>query len=84
MGMRYLIEELGADVNIQDAKGRAPLFAAALKGYIAVVRIMLKLGADINRRCDLNITPLMAASNNKHEEVVKWFVIHEQTHRRLS
>jgi ankyrin repeat protein len=38
------------------------------------VRVLLNLGADIDRRSTEYLTPLMIASSQKHPEVVKWLV----------
>jgi ankyrin repeat protein len=35
--VRYLVEELGADINTPDNKGLTPLYVASLKGHLAVV-----------------------------------------------
>jgi hypothetical protein len=71
---RYLVEELGADVNVPNWISQMPLFLAAAKGHLAVVRVLLSLGADINHRNNDDITPLMVASAEKQLEVVKWLV----------
>jgi hypothetical protein len=72
--VRNLVEELGADPNNPNQLGYASLYLAASQGYLAVVRILLQLGAGINRRCKLGATPLMVASILKHQEVIKWLV----------
>jgi hypothetical protein len=72
--IRYLVEELGADVNTSDYGDHTPLWCAAAAGHLDVVRVLLKLRADINKTDDGGITPLMAATNAKHHEVVIWLV----------
>jgi hypothetical protein len=47
---------------------------AASQGKLDVVRCLLKLGANVNQADNSGITPLMAASFCKHEEVVVWLV----------
>jgi ankyrin repeat protein len=71
---RYLVEELGADLNIPSNSGQTPLFFAAAQGHLPIVRILLQLGADIDRRNDDGATPLMIASFAKHDKIVKWLV----------
>ena len=44
--VRYLVEELGADVNARDEKGFTPLHHAASRGDVPVVEFLLAHGAD--------------------------------------
>ncbi len=44
--VRYLVEELGADVNARDANGFAPLHWAASRGDNEVIRYLVEKGAD--------------------------------------
>jgi hypothetical protein len=72
--MRYLVEELGADTNIGENADQTPLCLAVVRGQRDVVRILLRLGADINRPGWYGATPLMMASHGKHQEIVRWLV----------
>jgi ankyrin repeat protein len=44
------------------------------QGHLDVVRVLLKLRADIDVADDDGETPLMAASVHEHYEIVKWVV----------
>lgn len=44
--VRYLVEELGADVNARDANGFAPLHWAASRGDDEVIHYLVEKGAD--------------------------------------
>ncbi len=44
--VRYLVEELGADVNARDANGFAPLHWAASRGDNEVIHYLVEKGAD--------------------------------------
>lgn len=44
--VKYLVEELGADVNARDANGFAPLHWAASRGDNEVIRYLVEKGAD--------------------------------------
>ena len=45
--VRYLIEELGADVNERDDEGYTPLHNAASRGDVDVIRFLVEHGADV-------------------------------------
>jgi ankyrin repeat protein len=44
--VRYLVEEVGADVNARDENGYSPLHNAASRGDIEVIQYLLEHGAD--------------------------------------
>ena len=44
--VRYLVEELGADVNQRDDEGYTPLHNAASRGDLEVIRFLVEHGAD--------------------------------------
>jgi hypothetical protein len=70
-----LLEEFGADVNNEDeSMGRSALFWSAENGNLDMVRCLLEHGANIDQANNLGVTPLMAASFNKHAEVVTWLI----------
>jgi hypothetical protein len=72
--VRYLVEELGANVDIPDNLGCTPLHAASFNDHLGVVRMLLKLGAAINQRNNDGLTPLMVAASKNNTEIVKWLV----------
>ena len=45
--VRYLVEELGADVNARDHEGYAPLHHAAARGDNELIRYLVSRGADV-------------------------------------
>ena len=45
--VKYLVEELGADVNARDLNGFTPLHHAAARGDTVLIRYLLSKGADI-------------------------------------
>jgi ankyrin repeat protein len=60
--------------KLTNGTGDTPLFIAAQNGNMASVCVLVKeLGADINKT-NSGITPLMAATSGKHEDVVRWLV----------
>lgn len=62
--------EAGANVNLRDVDGAAPLHVAALKGNMRFVELLIEKGADINLRDDLGYTPIQYASSGKHQAIV--------------
>lgn len=47
-----------------------PLWMASLGGHLAIVRLLLERGAEVNHTTLTNSTPLRAASFNGHTEVL--------------
>lgn len=47
--VRYLVEELGADVNLADHNGYTPLHHAASRGDNALIEYLVSRGADVTR-----------------------------------
>ncbi len=45
--VKYLVEELGADVNARDYNGYAPLHHAASRGDVDVIKYLVEHGADV-------------------------------------
>jgi ankyrin repeat protein len=45
--VKYLVEELGADVNARDGDGYAPLHHAAARGHDEMILYLIEKGADI-------------------------------------
>nr|CCC92865.1 putative huntingtin interacting protein (HIP) [Trypanosoma congolense IL3000] len=87
--IRFLVEQLGIDVNAREDQcarpehsdikecygsdafamvemrhGYAPLHCAILTGDLALVCVLLALGADVNQADDVGLTPLQLAASN--------------------
>ena len=45
--MKYLVEELGADVDARDASGYTPLHNAAARGDTEMIRYLARQGANV-------------------------------------
>lgn len=62
----------GADVNgIHPEAGVGALFFAAQNGHLPVVKALLDSGAHVDGSGGDHFTPLMAAVNSEHEQIVK-------------
>lgn len=65
----------GHDVDVMDGNRRTPLWWATKKGHEAIVRLLLKKGADIEARDNYyDKTPLHLAIGNGHEAMVRLLV----------
>jgi ankyrin repeat protein len=45
--VRYLVEELGADVNARDHEGFTPVHHAAARGDVELIEYLVEKGADV-------------------------------------
>ena len=62
----------GVPVELANEAGQTPLFCAAFRGHFDIVKILLKLGADPNRRCSiLYCTPVHAACWSGNENLLR-------------
>jgi ankyrin repeat protein len=55
--VKWLVEEQGADVNVQNSWGYAPLHYAAARGDIAMIDYLVSKGANLNPVSRLGQTP---------------------------
>jgi ankyrin repeat protein len=77
----YLIEQ-GADVNYKRparhtpdrTRGQTPLWWAANHGHLALARMLLERGADVNTPDHHGGTPLTQAASSGHLEMVRYLV----------
>ncbi|XP_008144268.3 2-5A-dependent ribonuclease [Eptesicus fuscus] len=80
--LRILLEEMGADVKARDNMGRNALIHALVNpddsNVVAIARLLLHHGADVNVRGEKGKTPLILAVEKKHLILVQTFL--EQKH----
>ena len=62
--------EVGADKDRADNERTTPLFIAACKGHLDVVRHLVEVGADKDRADNERTTPLFIAARKGHLDVV--------------
>jgi ankyrin repeat protein len=74
--VKQILENNNVDVNKAGWFGKTPLYIASEKGYVEVVRMLVKGGVDMNKssKWDDGATPLIIASQNGHVEVVRALV----------
>jgi hypothetical protein len=66
--------ELGASVNLPDARDCTPLHEAAVAGYVTLCALLLDSGADIDWAKSNGSTALHRAINNHHFRTAKLLV----------
>jgi ankyrin repeat protein len=66
-----LLIEKSADVNkARNSNGTTPLYIAAQKGHLKVVRLLIEKSADVNKARNDGTTPLFIAAWFGHLEVL--------------
>lgn len=68
--LRFLLEN-GADPNIRNRKGIAPLQLAVALGYVDGAEILIKRGANVNISDQTGETPLIAAVHARNVPMVR-------------
>jgi hypothetical protein len=71
--LRCLVQELGADVN-QALHGETPLILAAAKGYLAVVRCLIELGARVAAMDRHGYTALLQSAHYGQHAVMQYLL----------
>lgn len=66
-----LIAAGDVDCNERGPAGETPLHEVAARGFLKVVRRLLKLGAEVNARSNYKATPLWWAAKRGHAKVAK-------------
>ena len=61
--VKYLVEELGADVNARDLDARTPLHNAASRGDNEVILYLIERGADVHAVTRLGQTTVDMANS---------------------
>ena len=70
----WLIKEGGASIDKGSSKGLTPLIFAAEKGFLKTVKLLIKMGADVNARDNEGLSALHYAIWYKHANVAMWLV----------
>ena len=60
---------VGVNINCTNCRNTTPLFAAILKGHVAVAEFLIDEEADVNVKCLKLLTPLMIAVYKKMNTV---------------
>ncbi|MCM3746296.1 ankyrin repeat domain-containing protein [Paenibacillus pasadenensis] len=68
--LKRLIEE-GADLNVQDAKGRTAAMIATYNNDVQSVRVLVEAGADVNMRDDMRNTPFLYAGAEGYLDILR-------------
>ncbi len=71
--MVQLLLEHGANPNVRQKGGWAPLHQAVNKNHVSMVKVLLEHGADPDSESDEGVTPRQIASDKKLTEIIKLF-----------
>jgi len=71
-----LVTECGANVNLACTMGETPLFIATRENLLDTVKLLIRLGADVNQVMYDGMTVLHVAVLNSHDSIAKWLVKH--------
>jgi hypothetical protein len=72
--LRYL-KKHGANVDEADMQGVTSAYMAAQNGHLDALKCLVnEFGADVNKGTLDGSTPLMTASKNKRNEIVRWLL----------
>src|SRR5262245_12398343 len=77
--IKELVEHDVALLNARDADGSTPLHCATWKGHLAVVELLLTLGADVNAHNNNDhwgTTPLHAAAHANQRAIAEMLIAH--------
>ncbi len=69
-----LLLKAGADVNLRDSSGLAPLFSATSRDDAHCVKILLEAGADVNKVDNFHRTPLCTAAIKGYSDCAKLLI----------
>ena len=80
--VEYLLDKCPASIETTGSitiqgvmiEGVAPLWIAAFRGHLDIVKILVKRGANVNSKTKTSATPLHAACSYGHYEIVKYLV----------
>ncbi len=62
--------------NARDTYGVSLIYLAAAKGDLALVKLLIERGADVNKTSDAGNAPIMVAAANGHVETIKLLLEH--------
>ena len=66
-----LAQRPGTEIDVRSPQGDSPLMLAALKGQLALVRLLVERNADVNKP---GWTPLHYAATGGHTEVIEYLL----------
>ena len=72
--LRRALITYGANIDVENNKGHYPLLLACRYGHLSAIDILIKEGADLNKKSSYDLSPIYIASQDKQSEIVQ--VIH--------
>lgn len=73
-GLKCLVEDYGANINVKDYGGITPLHEVSKLGYTNMVEYLVECGANIDAKDFFGRSPTHDASRRGHLDIVRYFV----------
>lgn len=74
LGARLLLEHPNIEVNICNTSQATPLHLAVQNNQLAITRLLVQAGADVNARAANDLTPLHIATVNGFKEIIDFLL----------
>ena len=68
--VEYLIDKMGANIEVGDKDGKTPVHYASWNGSQTVANFLIRSKANLNAKDKIGRTPLRLAASFKHQAVV--------------
>ena len=74
--LQAALDEDQDSANARDTYGVSLLYLASARGDLALVRLLIERGADVDKTSDAGNAPIMVAAANGHVETIKLLLEH--------
>lgn len=78
VGVSNMLEQGEADANELDENGKRPIVIAAYRGDLAMVKLLVEHGAQVNIKDSFGVSPMMWAKKNKNTELISYLEVEKE------